>query len=286
MCSESVQNALPALERRAPLSRVGRFALPQPTVLSTFVATNTNSAKHRLNVANPTASTPVPIKGTMSKLSDYSKFDHLDSSEEEEEEIHQQQQPEQPRAQAHPNGPLSASKNPSPTGIMRKNEQNGRYVFEFHGQAIYEWEQTLEDVTIYVKPPPAVEKGNQIRCQILPSHLQLGLQGGTQWFLSEPTGGLVDVSESTWSLEEDDANGRQKLICIYLIKAHKGEQWNTALAGTHSTTTLDPVAKEQVKKELMLERFQEENPGFDFRGADFNGAVPDPRVFMGGVKYS
>jgi hypothetical protein len=256
------------------------------SLLSTFVASNINSAKHRLNVANPTASIPVPLKGTMSKLTDYSKFDQLDSSDEEEEVIHQEQQPEQPRAQAHPNGPLSASKTPSTTGIMRKNEDNGRYAFEFNGQTIYEWEQTLEDVTIYVKPPPTVEKGNQIRCQISPSHLQLGLQGGAQWFLSEPTGGLVDVSESTWSLEEDDANPRQKLICIYLIKAHKAEQWDTALAGRHSTTTLDPVAKEQVKKELMLERFQEENPGFDFRGADFNGAVPDPREFMGGVKYS
>eukprot|EP00980_Cylindrotheca_fusiformis_P014646 scaffold3978_cov99-Cylindrotheca_fusiformis.AAC.3 len=169
---------------------------------------------------------------------------------------------------------------------MRRNEANGRFIFEFNGKTIYEWEQSLEGVSIYVKPPPFVEKGNQIRCEIAPKYLQLGLQGGSQWFLSEPTGGLVDVSESTWSLEEDDSQKNQMLICIYLIKAHKGEQWNTALAGTHSATTLDPVAMEEVKKDLMLERFQEEHPGFDFRDADFNGAVPEPRVFMGGVKYS
>ena len=42
---------------------------------------------------------------------------------------------------------------------------------------------------------------------------------------------------------------------------------------------------EQVQKQLMLERFGEENPGFDFSGADFSGSVPDPRNFMGGVKY-
>jgi hypothetical protein len=35
----------------------------------------------------------------------------------------------------------------------------------------------------------------------------------------------------------------------------------------------------------MLERFQEENPGFDFRDATFNGEVPNPRTFMGGVGY-
>ena len=36
----------------------------------------------------------------------------------------------------------------------------------------------------------------------------------------------------------------------------------------------------------MLERFQEENPGFDFSGASFNGQVPDPKNFMGGVGYN
>jgi hypothetical protein len=36
----------------------------------------------------------------------------------------------------------------------------------------------------------------------------------------------------------------------------------------------------------MLERFTEENPGFDFSNAEFNGNVPDARNFMGGVKYS
>ena len=36
----------------------------------------------------------------------------------------------------------------------------------------------------------------------------------------------------------------------------------------------------------MIERFQEEHPGFDFRSAEFNGQVPDPRAFMGGVKYT
>ena len=36
----------------------------------------------------------------------------------------------------------------------------------------------------------------------------------------------------------------------------------------------------------LIERFQEEHPGFDFRSAEFNGQVPDPRAFMGGVKYT
>ena len=46
---------------------------------------------------------------------------------------------------------------------------------------------------------------------------------------------------------------------------------------------VDSATKVEMQKELMLERFQEENPGFDFRGAQFNGSVPDPRSFMGGI---
>ncbi|KAF1777562.1 HSP20-like chaperone [Phytophthora cactorum] len=44
--------------------------------------------------------------------------------------------------------------------------------------------------------------------------------------------------------------------------------------------------QEATKQQMMLERFQEENPGFDFSNAEFNGAAPDPRTFMGGVKYT
>ena len=47
----------------------------------------------------------------------------------------------------------------------------------------------------------------------------------------------------------------------------------------------EPLLRSEVQKKLMLERFGEENPGFDFSGAEFSGGAPDPRNFMGGVKY-
>lgn len=210
----------------------------------------------------------------MSKLSDYSKFDHLDESASDEGE-------QDSAIKNATNVPLTTT---TQAGVMRKNDENGRYVFEYGGKPIYEWEQNLEDVIIYAKPPPGVSRGKQIRCEISHNHLKLGLQGGSQWFLNEPLGGIVEVSESTWGLEDDDSG--EKEICIYLTKAHKGDQWNTALAGRHSASLLDPVAQEEVRKDMMLERFQQENPGFDFRGAEFNGQVPDPREYMGGIKYS
>jgi hypothetical protein len=48
---------------------------------------------------------------------------------------------------------------------------------------------------------------------------------------------------------------------------------------------LDPLTQQEVQKSILLERFGEENPGFDFSGAEMNGTVPNPREFMGGVSY-
>jgi len=84
---------------------------------------------------------------------------------------------------------------------------------------------------------------------------------------------------------------------ITLIKANRGTAWEAALKGSGGilasntatsnspSKTIDAFSMEQVKKDLLLERFKEENPGFDFSGADFNGSVPDARSFMGGVQY-
>jgi len=166
---------------------------------------------------------------------------------------------------------------------MTRDPSTGRYIFSYNGGEIYQWEQSLDDVTIYVRPPPSVTTGSQIKCEISAQHLQLGLEGSSQWFINEPTFSKVDVSESTWSLEDD--NG--KVITIYLTKAHRGQAWGAALRGNQlvGKVTLDAVAQERVQKDLLLERFQEENPGMDFRGATFNGSVPDARNFMGGINY-
>ena len=36
---------------------------------------------------------------------------------------------------------------------------------------------------------------------------------------------------------------------------------------------------------MIIERFGKENSGFDFSDAEINGQVPDPKTFMGGLKY-
>ena len=120
---------------------------------------------------------------------------------------------------------------------------------------------------------------SHISCQIQANHLRLGLVGSNanQSFLDEQTYSKVVVAESSWFLSDG-------IIQIVLTKANRGLTWESALLG-RMNSAVDPFTKQSIQKEMMLERFQEENPGFDFRDAKFNGSIPDPRTFMGGIGY-
>jgi hypothetical protein len=51
-----------------------------------------------------------------------------------------------------------------------------RLKYEYQGRTIYEWEQSLEDVHMYIQPPPGVT-AKMLDCKITASHLTLGLKG-------------------------------------------------------------------------------------------------------------
>ena len=239
----------------------------------------------------------------MSRLADYSKFDRLteDSDDDDQGQNNNDNNKAQKDAQdaadratntmAPPSAPPKQSEKETKAGTIKRDKVSGRFRFEFNGHTVYEFEQSLDDTTLYVLPPPYITKGNQIKCVISANHFKLGLvghgNGQQQWFLDEATFGTVDIDESTWTLEDHDENGR-KIIVVVLTKANRGTIWEAALKGNPgiiAPATMDAFSMEQVKKDLMLERFNEENPGFDFSGADFNGNIPNAREFMGGVKY-
>jgi len=216
------------------------------------------------------------------EMVDYSRFDKIGMDDDEDKEdtpCQQQSKGSTSSSQPpHPLPPASASTNTTTTSstfVTPKGKEGHRLKFEHGGQTVYEWEQTLEDVSLYITPPPLV-KASMLYCTITPSHLTLGLKGAPHPFIDETTAGSVKATESFWTLEDGELH-------ILLQKASKGEVWPSALAGRGA---LDPLTSETVRKQLMLERFQEENPGFDFSNANFNGAVPDPQTFLGGVKYT
>ena len=66
----------------------------------------------------------------------------------------------------------------------------------------------------------------------------------------EDTGGGVKVNESYWMLNDGELN-------INLQKMTTGETWLCALQG-RAGQTVDDCTREEVKKKMMLERFQYE----------------------------
>jgi hypothetical protein len=87
---------------------------------------------------------------------------------------------------------------------------------------------------------------------------------------------VIDTSESIWLVGDGTLE-------INLHKAYKGQSWLGVFEG-HDIN--NPLETEKISKSLLLERFQQENPGFDFSSAEVNGNVPDARTFMGGIKHN
>jgi len=115
---------------------------------------------------------------------------------------------------------------------------------------------------------------HHLEIKIQPRHLAVGLKGNPP-FLNEELFSLAETDCSFWMIEDGELH-------IQLGKAHKAETWSSALKG-HGQ--LDMFSEQEVNKKLMLERFQEEHPGFDFSGASFSGQAPSARNFMGGVHH-
>lgn len=149
-----------------------------------------------------------------------------------------------------------------------------RRAFVYKGRKIYEWDQTLEEVNFYTTAPPGIT-AREIACKIQTAWLTLGAASAQHPFIDEALFSRANVSESFWTLEDG-------VIHIMVTKAKPGEIW-LAFLKNHAPAAGGgeaQVLEQAIRKELMLERFQSENPGFDFSGATFNGAAPDPTTFL------
>ncbi|KAL0843598.1 hypothetical protein Bca101_016843 [Brassica carinata] len=140
------------------------------------------------------------------------------------------------------------------------------------GQKVFEWDQTLEEVNLYITLPPNVHP-KAFHCRIQSKHLEVGIKGNPP-YLNHDLSAPVKTDCSFWTLEDD-------IMHITLQKREKGQTWASPILGQGQ---LDPYATDLEQKRLMLQRFQEENPGFDFSQAEFTGNCPDPRSFMGGIR--
>ncbi|CAD7959959.1 unnamed protein product [Amoebophrya sp. A25] len=163
----------------------------------------------------------------------------------------------------------SAAPSKDTTAELRKLQERarGRQSFVYRDRKVYSWDQSMEEVNIYVDPPPGVSK-HELDIQIKPSHVRMGLKGNPP-FIDEDLFSLCDTSCSFWMIEDGELH-------IQLGKVRKAETWG-AVFRAHGR--LDAYTEQEVQKKLMLERFGEEHPGFDFSGAEFSGQAPDPRAY-------
>jgi hypothetical protein len=166
----------------------------------------------------------------------------------------------------------------------------GKIPFYYKDQLVYEWEQTLEEIFIYIKAPECIleknrdiikknlkpgEKLPKLEVKFTSTHLTVGISGCPP-YLSEELTNKVKASECLWQLDNEE-------IMITLFKALKADTWLAVFKG-HEPVNV--IQKEEIQKKMLLERFQEEHGGFDFSDAEINGNVPDPKTFMGGIKYA
>ena len=60
--------------------------------------------------------------------------------------------------------------------VLSNMAQPTRRSFVHKGAEIYQWEQTLEDVVVYITAPPNV-RAAAIECKLSSGHVRLGLRG-------------------------------------------------------------------------------------------------------------
>ncbi|KXJ14356.1 nudC domain-containing protein 2 [Exaiptasia diaphana] len=123
------------------------------------------------------------------------------------------------------------------------------------------WAQTIEDVFIEIDVPCGT-RGKNIQCDIKINNLTCVVRD--KEIIKGKLFGRVIPDESVWTLED------QTLIRIVLVKSEQNpaKGWKSLLVDQYQ---VDPFTFNEMEKKLTLERFQKENPGFDFSGADVSG---------------
>lgn len=129
------------------------------------------------------------------------------------------------------------------------------------------------DINLYIQNVPCGITAKELDVVITAKKVSVSrtVEGETAYYLNHELTGTVKAGESFWTFDTEARD-----IHIQLCKSHHAEVWGAVFVG-HEASGRE---EEEDRKKLMLERFQAENPGFDFSGAEFTGNVPDPQTFL------
>ncbi|EDV19798.1 NudC domain-containing protein 2 [Trichoplax sp. H2] len=127
------------------------------------------------------------------------------------------------------------------------------------------WYQTIDEVFIEINLPPGT-KGKDVACKLTATDIQVAVQDQVyiegKWFSN------VVSEDCVWTVED------RKLLRIICQKSVRdpGKGWKSL---TKDKYQADVWTMTEMEKKLTLERFQRENPGFDFSGAEVTGNFAD-----------
>jgi hypothetical protein len=123
------------------------------------------------------------------------------------------------------------------------------------------WGQTVDEIFIHVDVPDGT-KSSDVKCSIKPKAIDLSV--AKKDILKGAFWGVVLPDDCVWTLEDN------KFLRIILVKSGREASncWRSLLDDDYEA---DPAVFNEMEKKLTLERFQRENPGFDFSGAEVTG---------------
>ncbi|XP_013388853.1 nudC domain-containing protein 2 [Lingula anatina] len=123
------------------------------------------------------------------------------------------------------------------------------------------WWQTIDEIYVEIVVPDGTNS-KDIKCDIKPKKIKVSVKGDT--VIDGEFVSPIHADESVWTLED------KKLVemCLPKDKATAANCWTSLLVGQYEA---DPFTYDQMEKKMTLQRFQYENPGFDFSNADISG---------------
>ncbi|KAK7482608.1 hypothetical protein BaRGS_00026209 [Batillaria attramentaria] len=123
------------------------------------------------------------------------------------------------------------------------------------------WWQTLDEIYIEVDTGREIS-AKSVKCDIKAKQIKVVVNGET--LIDGTLFEAVHPDDSTWTVEDK----RFLRICLSKSLTTADHCWKSLLLNQYET---DALTYDEMQKKLTLQRFQLENPGFDFSGASMSG---------------
>ena len=141
------------------------------------------------------------------------------------------------------------------------------------GRLLYEWEQTLDEVNVFVPTDASAHKTKDLNVLVTGNAIEITTK--KKRCNRVPKVALVPTDDrgrlQVWT--RDAQTGE---IHVQVVKCKKAEPWVGAFEAHCDEATATGVSEEE-RKRMMQARSQREHPGFDFSDAEFEDGkrIPD-----------